>query len=296
MLTSNFESLKKTLSAHFDPKQIAIGDDVVLLNDIAFPNVPQQTSIQLDMAIFGLCLDGNLQMMIDNNIVNLHRNSYVVVLPRQVIEIKSPYTLQKGIFICISRQKYTEVMLRLREMLPFVLYIKSHPCAELAEKDVVWLKGYHGRIFEEMRDSDNMFREQTYKSLLMAMLYKVCNIYGRDAFHKNEVHTRQDDIFIKYMDLVTNNFREHREVSWYAERLCITPKYLTTVVKHVSGKSVNEWIWNNVISEAKLELRTTHKPIQQIAEDLNFSSQSFFGKYFRQYTGMSPQAFRKDKA
>lgn len=295
MLTSTFESLKKTLSTHFDQQQLAYGDDVILMNDISFPNVPIDTPIKFDMALFGLCLDGNLQMTIDNNKVNLHRNSYVVILPRQVVEMRSPYTLQDGIFVAISRKKYTEIILRLREMLPFILYIKSHPCAELSEKNVAWIKEYHKHIFDEMREPDNMFKDGTCKSLLMAMLYKVCNIYGRDIFNKDEVHTRQDDIFIKYMDLVANNFREHREVSWYAERLCITPKYLTTVVKHVSGKSANEWIWNNVISEAKMELRTTHKPIQQIAEDLHFSSQSFFGKYFRQYTGMSPQVFRKDK-
>ena len=295
MLTTNLESLTKTLSTFFDKSQIAFGEDVVLLNDIAFPNVPQKTPIKFDMALFGLCLDGNLQMLIDSNTVNLHRNSYVVVLPRQVIEVQSPYTLQKGIFVCMNRKKYTEVILQLREMLPFILYIKSHPCAELSEKDVAWIKEYHSHIFDEMRDNDNIFKAETCRSLLTAMLYKVCNIYGRDIFPKSEVHTRQDDIFIKYMNLVSNNFREHREVSWYAEQLCITPKYLTTVVKHVSGKSANEWIWNSVIGEAKLELRSTHKPIQQIAEDLHFSSQSFFGKYFRQYTGMSPQAFRKDK-
>ena len=95
------------------------------------------------------------------------------------------------------------------------------------------------------------------------------------------------------MNNLTQNFREHREVSWYAEQMCITPKYLTTTVKLVSGKGANEWIWTYVIEEAKLQLRTTHKPIQQISAELHFTSQSFFGKYFKQYTDMSPQAYRK---
>ena len=84
-------------------------------------------------------------------------------------------------------------------------------------------------------------------------------------------------------------------MGFYARQLCITPKYLTTLIKRISGLSVSEWIDNYVIIEAKTLLKYSTMSIQEIAYCLNFPNQSFFGKYFRSHTGMTPSAYRMSK-
>ncbi|MDR2805936.1 MAG: helix-turn-helix domain-containing protein [Dysgonamonadaceae bacterium] len=82
----------------------------------------------------------------------------------------------------------------------------------------------------------------------------------------------------------------------YASKLCLTPKYFSKIIKDNSGISASEWIDNYIILEAKALLKSTNITILQISDELNFPSQSFFGKYFKRVTGMSPKSYRENKA
>ena len=95
------------------------------------------------------------------------------------------------------------------------------------------------------------------------------------------------------MRLVHLNYTQHRSLSFYAEQLYITPKYLTLLVKEATGRSATQWINDFVITEAKNLLRFSGKNVQQVAYALNFSNQSAFGKYFKHLTGISPTAYQK---
>jgi AraC-like DNA-binding protein len=91
---------------------------------------------------------------------------------------------------------------------------------------------------------------------------------------------------------VERDFKIDRSVLYYADKLCITPKHLSAVVKAVSGHTAGDWIDKYVVLAAKVMLRSSSYTIQEISSDLNFSNQSFFGKYFKQHVGMSPSDFR----
>jgi AraC-like DNA-binding protein len=97
----------------------------------------------------------------------------------------------------------------------------------------------------------------------------------------------------KFLDLVQTHYKEQRELSFYADKLCLTSKHLSKVVREASGTTANEWIDNHVILEAKALLKSTDLTVQQISEELKFPSQSFFGKYFKRCTGMSPSEYKK---
>ena len=95
------------------------------------------------------------------------------------------------------------------------------------------------------------------------------------------------------MSLLQRYNKQERNVSFYAKQLNITPKYLSSVVKEVSGKTAARWIDESVILEAKTLLKYSGMSIQEIAYHLNFSTQSFFGKYFKQHTGTSPSRYKR---
>jgi AraC-like DNA-binding protein len=93
---------------------------------------------------------------------------------------------------------------------------------------------------------------------------------------------------------VERNFRVERRVGWYAEQLCITPKYLSETVKQVSRRTPNEWIDNYVTLEVRVLLKNSTMSIKEIAQTLNFPNQSFLGKFFKEHVGMSPSDYRKN--
>jgi AraC-like DNA-binding protein len=83
---------------------------------------------------------------------------------------------------------------------------------------------------------------------------------------------------------------EERSIGFYADKLCLTPKYLT--IKEMSGKLAGEWIDDYVMLEAKVLLKSTNMTVQQISERLNFTTQSHFGTYFKRLAGVSPKEYR----
>ena len=105
--------------------------------------------------------------------------------------------------------------------------------------------------------------------------------------------TRQESMFREFLFLVSQHYVREREIGYYADQICVTPKYLSSVVKEVSGKTAAKWIDESVILEAKSLLKYSGMSIQEIAYHLNFSTQSFFGKYFKQHTGTSPSRYKR---
>lgn len=88
------------------------------------------------------------------------------------------------------------------------------------------------------------------------------------------------------------NYKHERSVKWYSDRLCLTPKYLSEIVKQASGRTARQWLMAFVLIEIKSLLRNTDYSIKQIAQEMNFSSQSSFGKYFHHATGLAPKEYR----
>lgn len=99
---------------------------------------------------------------------------------------------------------------------------------------------------------------------------------------------RAHQYFEKFLDLVRTNYSKQRDIKWYADQLCLTPKYLSTIIYRVSGRHAGDWIREYVLLEAKTLLRSRQYTVQQVCDQLGFSNPSFFGKYFKAAVGVSP--------
>lgn len=111
--------------------------------------------------------------------------------------------------------------------------------------------------------------------------------FDQEAFSKNAGY------FKEFMVILGQNFKKERSVGFYADQMHLSPKYFTTLIKRTSGQTAAEWINRSVILEAKNLLRYSTMNIQEIAYSLNFPNQSFFGKYFKHHTGMTPSEYKK---
>lgn len=151
---------------------------------------------------------------------------------------------------------------------------------------------YYDLLLNIVKAPDLKFNLKAAKHLTLSMFYgytaqKVCGI------EKTTTMTRQEELFTRFIDTLRKYCKSERSVSFYAERLCVTPKYLSRVVSEVSGHTVSYYIDDYVTTEIKAMLNSTTMPIQQISYELGFPSQSVFGKYFKRMTGMSPRSYRQ---
>ncbi len=166
-------------------------------------------------------------------------------------------------------------------------------------------------LYRHSEESGNVIR--SYLSILNSLQYDVrnrfatimvmnllrcimLNIYDkmkrRGDSHAQTLNTRKEDIFHKFIALVHEHGREHRDVAFYADKLCISPRYLGEVTKKIANESPKQCIDYHIVSEIKLLLTFSEMSIQQIAHYLHFPDQSYLGRFFKHHTGVSPAAYR----
>jgi AraC-like DNA-binding protein len=215
----------------------------------------------------------------------------IIVYPNQILNYESVSEDFAGQCLIFSKNFSAEVQPHIDERLPIAAAIREKPYTQLDNQGLKFIRKLLFTLKKFMAMTGNPYRLEMIKHLTMVSYYMT-----RPSFEnilEPEKPSRQAFLVENFTTLVRENYRMQRETAFYADKLCLTPKYLSEVIKSASGKSVPEWIDDYVILEAKALLKSTNMTIQQISEELNFPSQSFFGKYFKRNTGMSPKAYRE---
>lgn len=134
-------------------------------------------------------------------------------------------------------------------------------------------------------------------SLFRALAYRISRVIDDRMKTRKETPSlpRHTAYFNAFIEELSHNYMQERSVGFYADRLHLTPKYLTTLLRTTTGRTATQWIDDYVVLEAKNLLKYSSMNIQEVAYYLHFPNQSFFGKYFKQHTGMTPSAYRASK-
>lgn len=135
-------------------------------------------------------------------------------------------------------------------------------------------------------------RLDSLQPVVVGMLCQVCDIC-RDRAATAAPASHGEKILYDFLDLLHENYRSHKRVSFYADELSLTPRHLTTVIRQASGRSVSQWIEERVVLEAQILLRNSTMTIKEIAYGLGFDDQSLFSKYFSRVAGISPVLYRR---
>lgn len=156
-----------------------------------------------------------------------------------------------------------------------------------------WLQAgdYFKLIWETVQEKP--FRREIVQHLITALLYYIMYINKRnqDSFILQPSH--QERLFQRFVSLVNEYSKSERTVSFYADKLYLTPRYLSTLMRQISQRTVTEWINQSVILEAKVLLKHSDLLVYQISDELHFPNPSFFSKFFKRMTGMTPQEYQK---
>ena len=139
-----------------------------------------------------------------------------------------------------------------------------------------------------------VFRKEVIQHLLAGLLYNIEYIAKNKGQSESSPLTHQNDIFQRFISFVNTYSKTERNVSFYADKLCLTPRYLNTVIRQASQQTVMDWINQSIILEAKVLLKHSNRLVYQISDELNFPNPSFFSKFFKRMTGMTPQEYQKN--
>ena len=135
------------------------------------------------------------------------------------------------------------------------------------------------------------YHRPTASSLVAALMHHYDHLFHQQADHLAATRSREQTILDRFLQLVNQHCREHHQISYYADRMCLTERYLGTVVRQASGTTAKNWIDRALITQAKVLLRHSDQSVLQISEDLHFPNPAFFSKYFKRLTGITPSEF-----
>lgn len=173
------------------------------------------------------------------------------------------------------------------------LSVSGMPLYNLALHEIKILNNLIEVMLLRNHAEDANMNDAVVKHSFLTFMYEYAFLYRKYIREKNRKVSRKEDIMLRFTKLVADNFKEERSVDFYAKKLFITPKYLSEVTKDVSGKTASAIIAEMVIMEAKSLLSIPSLTVIEVADFLNFSDMSFFGKYFKRYTGVNPTSYRK---
>lgn len=283
---TNIQSIKENAPVNY------IGNDIIITDRIHKAPTNGQPH-RMNFILLMLCTKGEFRFTIDTQEYSATKNNVIIISDRHVVENYHTSDDAEGMLIMLSVGFFYETVSNVSDISTLFLFSRNNHVVSLSQKEADIFKGYCDMLKNKIADTDNQFRRELSRTLILAMFYDMSNVIYRVQTKNDKKQNRADAIFTKFILLVEENYKTERRVGWYAEQLCITPKYLSETVKHVSRRTPNEWIDRYVTLEIRILLRNSTKSIKEIATDMCFPNQSFLGKYFKEHVGMSPSEYRK---
>ena len=275
------------------PADHRIGDDILLIDnshtmraELSSDNEP----FRIDMTMAIIYEQGSADLKINMRDYHIEAPAVLLVLNDQIYQSAGQSEDLRSKVILMSRSFSDSLFANSSEILPLKSSIMKNPVMKIENEENVF--GQFFQLLQNIAASPRQeFKIESARHLTLSMFYG----YSHLKHEVNEVkstNSRQEEIFTKFTELLERHHKKEREIAFYADKMCITSKHLSQVIKDYTGKTALGLIEEYVISEAKSMLLSTTMSIQQISDELNFPSQSVFGKYFKRVAGISPSEYR----
>ena len=281
---------------------LSMGDDLSVINvryDSGLRVLSHPSRFDGYLAFF--CISGHLRMMINLTEFDVVENSLFINLPGNIIRVSKLDLDQKAklhfIVVAMTRDYMSGLKMDINKLIERSMFILKSPCFILNEEEKKVAKEYL-KLAREVLRSSLRYKRECISSLLSSIFYLAGGMMEQcisesGAVSDMRTSDRSKVIFDRFINLVTEHHMTERGMAFYADRLCITPKYLSKLVKNATGQSAPEWIDAYVILEAKNMLKYSDLPVKEVVSRLNFPNSSSFHKFFKAKTGMTPVQYRK---
>ena len=288
---------KKDVMSMADFQNIVTGcplDDDFMAFDTSNGISLEKISFSASFDMLFLCLSGKGEICIDGVNSELVPDVLCVIMTNHEVRRFHVEPGSRILGIAFSHAFFQHVIQDVRELAIFLMFNNSYHTLELKESQVTSMYHYLMVIKDRILNQDHRFRKEIVHLLFHAMSYDLANLLRNVKQVSDDTFVASSHaIFINFLRLLEENYMKEHRVSWYADRLNITPKYLSETVRRVSGTTPGEWVDIFIVKELKHLLEETTLDIREISDRLHFSNQSFMGKYFKKHVGVSPTKFRK---
>ena len=284
----SYENLKETLVFYGvicnEPYYISSGNSI-----LKFP----KKSFRIDFYAFCICLAGNIELEIDNNTYNINQNGFLISAPSTIIKFKK-----------VSKDFRMKLLFFSKDFLlknianPFIIdkmNLFRYGSYNILEADIQQAVPLYAFLdYLKIKTSiKGKFTEEIIRTIIFNLLLEIAEIVSLEGGDSKENKKKKKELFLKFDELVKENILLYKDVGFYAKQLCISDKYLIEVVKKATGKTPHQIIDEALLKEAYVMLGNPGYSITQIADLLQFSSVSAFGRFFKKYASISPTEYRR---
>ena len=259
-----------------------------------------QYPVRFDGFIIFYLKKGHFTIDVNLNSYELRENSLMIQVPGNIIKVTKFNEERLGdaemIFVLISKEFMSGIRFDFLKVFQDSMRLLDNPCITLDESQIALANDYFN-LARKIISAPFTNKREIIGSLLTSLTYLSTDVWKQridEARRKTDSqhNARLNQIFERFIALVNEYHCSERGMAFYADKLCLTPKYLSKLIKQASGRSAPDWIDEFVILEAKNLLKYTNMAIKEIVFQLHFPNQSVFYKFFKAHTGMTPSEYR----
>ena len=282
-----------------DTLRLGDSDELVVMEN--FGSLPQG-ELSLDShGLIVICTGGMAQFDYDGQQIQLRKNDLYLYMAHSVVcnFMSSPDFNCRQIWF--SRSELWNINMYGEVSLADLAYLKQHPKVHLSDEDVTLIDDYFQLLCRRMRDQKPLLYSEIVRSLVSTMMLEMLCMMRRDKAQREQSDFQGDNtpgfyrrrLADKFIQLVEQSDGRIRRVDDFASQLNVTPKYLSTLHKETMSRRPSEMIKLFTLKAIERRLRFSDMMMQEIADDLNFTNASFFGKYVKEHLGMTPMEYRR---
>lgn len=271
------------------PGLVGYNNGILMLNNFSRMNLFSHPT-RLKATTVLICLSGVIDCSVNLQNFHISRNHILVNFAGDIIQIHNAHDIS-GYAIIISEDYLQQLQLDFKLRIQSYISLRNNGPVCVPYEELLALKPYYSLLKKNMEEGN----AEVLKGLALALSHTIIALmrrYNTYTATDDKNASRAQQIFDKFMNLLGEYHNRERTLKFYADKMFLSPKYVSGMIKNYSGKNALEWINDFVVLEAKMMLRYTDKNVQEIAYSLNFPTQSAFGKYFKQQVGTSPRQYR----
>lgn len=265
------------------------GDDFIInLND-AFRDIETTNQILLrNGVVILLCKSDGGVITINSKEYKLSKSCVIVLPSNHIIGNIDSLLMRESNAIAVSE----DYILNMPSPIDTSIfgYSRYMSVIKIADEKFADLQSYYRFIYKESKE-ESKYRLEIVQSIFYALILEILAEYEK-AFEVGDTTSdiKANNLSDRFFRLLATNYKTNRSVKFYADKLNLTPKYLSTAIKRITGRPILDWIHEAILIDAKMLLRTTDMTVQEISEQLNFSSPSAFVQFFKKHTGKTPKS------
>ena len=278
-----------------DNEKIVYKDDRMIIIDNSNVTDTLNTSpIKSEWFVALLCIEGESTIYINNEMYSIHKNDFLLCHPQTIFEHKITNLDFKYCGFFLSPEYVKQISLISSNSWNAILFIENNPIIALDEKESSLFLQYYNLIRSKFETESQHHLKHLIDMLLQAFIYEFHDSMEKRIKIDPPQYNSANNLFISFLDILVNSYPKQRSVSYYAEKLFVTPKYLSAICKEISGETASDLITRYVKKDIENLLKQPNKTIKEIVNELDFANLSFFGKYVKRIFGVSPKEYREN--